>query len=88
MSTIRSTSTPSTGHTAQPAKQAQTVTPSTPTASGAKPSCEHIAQRAYEKWMKRGCVHGYDVQDWAEAEKEVMAEQSRTTTPSSTGTRR
>ena len=90
MSTIRSTSTPATGKTAQPApvaKQAQT-TQATPAPSGtAKPACEHVAQRAYEKWMKRGCVHGFDVQDWAEAEQEVMAEQSRSTS-SSTGARR
>jgi hypothetical protein len=35
---------------------------------------EHVAKRAYELWMKRGCTHGHDLQDWIEAEKEVMAE--------------
>jgi Protein of unknown function (DUF2934) len=35
---------------------------------------EKIAQRAYEKWMKRGCPHGTDVQDWVEAEAELRAE--------------
>jgi len=39
---------------------------------------EKIAQRAYEKWLKRGCAHGYDVQDWTEAENELKAEMSRT----------
>jgi hypothetical protein len=49
-------------------------------ASGAtKPSRERVAMRAYEKWMQRGCVHGYDLQDWVEAEKELMEEQSRST---------
>jgi hypothetical protein len=38
---------------------------------------ERVAQRAYEKWLKRGCVHGHDLQDWVEAEREIMAEQSR-----------
>ncbi len=35
---------------------------------------EKIAQRAYEKWMKRGCTHGCHTQDWAEAEAELKAE--------------
>ena len=35
---------------------------------------EKIAQRAYEKWMKRGCPHGGDLQDWVEAEAELRAE--------------
>ncbi len=35
---------------------------------------EKIAQRAYEKWMKRGCTHGCDMQDWKEAEAELQAE--------------
>jgi hypothetical protein len=48
----------------------------TPTKMAAPPalSNEKIAQRAYEKWMKRGCRHGSDVQDWVEAEKELKAE--------------
>jgi hypothetical protein len=39
---------------------------------------ERIAKRAYEKWMKRGCKHGNDLQDWTEAEAELLAEQQRT----------
>ena len=35
---------------------------------------EKIAQRAYEKWMKRGCTHGNHMQDWTEAEAELRAE--------------
>ena len=47
---------------------------------------EKIAQRAYEKWMKRGCAHGSHTQDWAEAEAELKAESGSgakhgTTTP-------
>ncbi len=36
--------------------------------------CEKIAQRAYEKWVSRGCTHGNDMQDWHEAELELKAE--------------
>ena len=38
---------------------------------------EKIAARAYEKWCKRGCPHGTDEQDWAEAEVELRAEYTR-----------
>jgi hypothetical protein len=38
---------------------------------------ERVAQRAYEKWVKRGCKHGCDRQDWFDAEAEVLAEQNR-----------
>ena len=37
---------------------------------------EKIAQRAYEKWLKRGCSHGSDQQDWIDAEAELRAEVS------------
>lgn len=39
---------------------------------------EKIAQRAYEKWCKRGCPQGSDQQDWHEAEAELQAEMCRT----------
>jgi hypothetical protein len=42
---------------------------------------EKIAMRAYEKWCKRGCPHGSDVQDWIEAESELKAEMVRVTGP-------
>ena len=45
---------------------------------------EKVAMRAYEKWLKRGCSHGNDLQDWVEAEAEVRAEIQRT----GAGTRR
>jgi hypothetical protein len=38
---------------------------------------EKVAQRAYEKWVKRGRTHGHDLQDWMEAEAELRAELSR-----------
>jgi len=38
---------------------------------------DKIAMRAYEKWMRRGCPPGGDVQDWLEAEAELRAEYAR-----------
>jgi hypothetical protein len=38
---------------------------------------EKIAMRAYEKWQKRGCSHGNDLQDWVEAENELRQELAR-----------
>jgi len=32
---------------------------------------EQIAQRAYELWEQRGCLHGNDWCDWFEAEIEI-----------------
>jgi len=32
-----------------------------------------IEQRAYELFLKRGGLHGYHVEDWAQAEKEIVA---------------
>ncbi len=55
---------------------------STPTAQPVSPppmkvSHEKIAMRAYEKWVKRGMMHGNDKQDWMEAEMELMAEMKK-----------
>ncbi len=33
-----------------------------------------IERRAYEKFVTRGYVHGYDVDDWYQAERELLAE--------------
>jgi len=37
-------------------------------------SPDQIAQRAYEKWLARGCQGGNAEQDWFEAERELRAE--------------
>lgn len=34
---------------------------------------EEIAKVAYELYLKRGCVHGHDLDDWLEAERIVLA---------------
>jgi hypothetical protein len=40
------------------------------------PSEEMIAQRAYQKWLERGCPRDTEVQNWLEAEAELKAELS------------
>ena len=40
-------------------------------------NAEAIAQRAYQKFLKRGRQHGNDLQDWLEAEQELNRESSR-----------
>jgi hypothetical protein len=34
-----------------------------------------IAKRAYEKFMARGRIHGFDREDWTEAREELIAEE-------------
>jgi len=36
-----------------------------------RPTCEQIAQRAYELYLARGCVDGHDHEDWVQAEREL-----------------
>lgn len=33
---------------------------------------ERIAERAYELYLKRGCREGCDVEDWVDAEREIL----------------
>lgn len=35
---------------------------------------QRIAVRAYELYEARGCVDGFDMQDWLQAESEISAE--------------
>jgi hypothetical protein len=42
--------------------------PEVPTAAGP----EEIRQRAYELHLEGGCVHGRDLVDWLQAERELM----------------
>lgn len=39
-----------------------------------RPIHERIAERAYELHQKRGSAHGYDLDDWLEAERIVLSE--------------
>jgi hypothetical protein len=47
---------------------ASTVLPS-------QPPHDAIAVRAYEFFVQRGCTHGWDLQDWLQAESELLAKQ-------------
>jgi hypothetical protein len=33
-----------------------------------------IAQRAYQLYEARGCVEGFDLQDWLQAEREILGQ--------------
>ena len=65
----------------------QAKTPSVAATTGQIPP-EKIAQRAYEKWLKRGCSHGSDMQDWMEAEAELRAESGHSSTHGTPTSRR
>ena len=82
MSTVRSTSTPQTSQSTPTARPAQGNQMAQPSSGTSRVPSDRIAQRAYEKWMKRGCVHGYDQQDWVDAERELLAEQNRSASAS------
>jgi hypothetical protein len=43
------------------------------TALGA-PTREEIELRAYQMYVERGCAHGLDVEDWLQAERELVVE--------------
>jgi hypothetical protein len=44
------------------------------------PSLEEIQQRAYGLHLERGCAHGYDVDDWLQAERELNEKHQSTST--------
>ncbi len=40
-----------------------------------------IAERAYFRFLARGCRHGYDIDDWLQAEAEVLSELASSSNP-------
>jgi DUF2934 family protein len=36
------------------------------------PSLDEIRHRAYELHLERGCMHGWDQDDWLQAERDLM----------------
>lgn len=56
---------------------APTSTSTTGNASAALPSNEDIAKRAYELYLQRGSESGYEIEDWLQAEAELVAAASR-----------
>jgi Protein of unknown function (DUF2934) len=68
-------------HHAHPASRpSHTNGPSTPPglhrSDAVAASSEAIAARAYEKFVARGRVHGFDQEDWGAAQRELLAEAS------------
>jgi len=44
-----------------------------PPSPAAPPSSEEIAKRAYELYLQRGSLSGYELEDWLQAEAELIA---------------
>lgn len=74
------------------AKSSERVVPSQSASSDASPlmieleeqaiailTREQIEQRAYDLYLGRGCADGFDVQDWLQAESELLAESEQNT---------
>ncbi|MBN1757206.1 MAG: DUF2934 domain-containing protein [Chitinispirillaceae bacterium] len=38
---------------------------------------DRIAKKAYDLFVARGGQHGYHIEDWLKAEKEILAEQKK-----------
>jgi hypothetical protein len=45
-----------------------------PTRTKQRPAHEEIELRAYHIFLERGGLHGQDVEDWLEAERQLLAE--------------
>ncbi len=41
-------------------------------AVAARPTADQIRDRAYYIFLERGCTHGNDMQDWLQAERELI----------------
>ena len=72
-STINSTSRSGSG-TATALRPASASASQATTTRTVKVTHEQIAKRAHEIWVKRGCKHGHDEQNWLEAERQLRAE--------------
>ena len=46
---------------------------SDPTVTPYEPTFEEINERAYEAYVQRGRIDGFDLEDWLQAEKELRA---------------
>jgi hypothetical protein len=44
---------------------------------GPAPTHDQISKRAHDLWLKKGCKHGQDEQNWLEAEAQLRAEMAR-----------
>ncbi len=48
--------------------------PTAKTESSTLPSQDEIALRAHQLWCQQGCPHGQDVDNWVEAERQLLSE--------------
>jgi DUF2934 family protein len=44
-----------------------------PTTAAPSVDPDRVARRAYQRYQTRGGAHGHDLQDWYEAERELIA---------------
>jgi DUF2934 family protein len=51
------------------------------------PIREAVAARAFELFLARGGVHGNDLDDWLQAERELREHQQSRSSPAATGAR-
>jgi hypothetical protein len=64
----------------QPSKQAATATATSAAPTAAAPrinvtlSHKQIAERAYYIWLRRGRPHGQELQNWREAEADLVGQ--------------
>lgn len=57
---------------ANPSDKRSSKPRSTPGVKARAPTPDQIARRAYQLWQERGQVHGQDMQDWLEAERQLL----------------
>ncbi len=51
---------------------------SAPQTAEGHPTCEEIELRAHQIYVKRGGAHGQDVEDWLQAERELLEKYGKT----------
>ena len=53
-------------------------TRSAPQTAEGHPTCEEIELRAHQIYFERGGAHGQDVNDWLQAERELLEKHGKT----------
>ncbi len=57
----------------------QSLATATPLAEHDAPTREEIEHRAYEIYIARGGEYGHDLEDWIQAERELLERRGKTT---------
>ena len=60
-----------------PNLETSVVSSTEPAGSPHEPSSEDIQARAYEVYIERGRIDGFDLEDWLQAEKELKENGNR-----------